>query len=133
MKIQTREFFESAHRLVDYEEDCKRIHGHNWVVDIEINSNKLNKTGFIVDFKDIKAIIKELDHKLLLKDVDENRKLFNHLPKDWIVWLKLNPTCENLAIYIKNKIIKIYNLSLYQVSVTVYETYKPIKVAGATF
>ena len=36
MKIQTRQFFESAHRLSDYDEDCKRVHGHNWIVDIDI-------------------------------------------------------------------------------------------------
>jgi len=136
MKICTREFFESAHRLVDYDENCKRIHGHNFVVDVEVLSapSDLTKTGFVMDFKDIKKLTKEFDHKLLLKECKENRELFTEkMPKDWIVWLPFNPTCENMSLYFKQCLLKTINKESqkYMVTVKVYETYKPEKKSYA--
>lgn len=132
MKISTRQFFESAHRLSDYEEDCKRVHGHNWVVDIDIDSDKkLNKTGFLIDFKEIKKLTSKLDHSLLVKDTEENRKYFSELPESWVVWLEFNPTCENIAKYIKEQLAEKYNIDMSSISVKVYETYKPIKTSYA--
>ncbi len=133
MKISTRQFFESAHRLSDYEEDCKMVHGHNWVVDIDIESDRdLNITGFVVDFKEIKKLFKSLDHRLLVKDTEENHKYFDNLPKGWVVYLPINPTCENLSLYIKTKLIEAFKFSINdKIKVKVYETYKPIKTSYA--
>lgn len=135
MKLSTRQFFESAHRLVDYDEDCKRIHGHNFVVDVDIcdsTFSKLTKAGFLVDFKDIKKVIKKLDHKLLLKDCVENTELFtDKMPKDWIVWLPFNPTCENLAVYLRDSMSKDTGIPVERIIIRVYETYKPEKKSYA--
>jgi len=133
MKISTRQFFESAHRLSDYEEDCKMVHGHNWVVDIDIESNRaLNKTGFVVDFKEIKKLLKSLDHRLLVKDTEENHKYFDNLPDGWVVYLPINPTCENLSVYIKRELIQAFKFGTNdKIKIKVYETYKPEKTSYA--
>lgn len=134
MKIATRQFFEAAHRLSDYEEDCKRVHGHNWVVDIEIESNReLNKTGFVVDFKEIKRLMKMFDHRLIVKDTNENHKYFDNLPEDWVVFLPVNPTCENLAQYIKDNLFSSFDFleGEDRIVVKVFECFKPEKTSYA--
>ena len=132
MKISTRQFFESAHRLVDYEEDCRRIHGHNWVVDIDIETSKpLNKTGFVVDFKEIKSLIGKYDHSLILKDCEENKKISKSIPSEWIVWTKFNPTCEEFARHFKLTLMNKFDLMENEITIKVYEAYKPIKKSYA--
>ena len=132
MILRTRLFFESAHRLSDYKGKCFFIHGHSFIVDVEINKKKLDKSGFIVDFNDLKKIIEEFDHKLLLKDEPYNRKLFDdRFPKDWIVWFDFNPTCENLSNYMRKKMKKECRLGLFDsIKVRIYETYKPEKTSS---
>ena len=63
--------FESSHYLENYEGKCNNIHGHNYVVEIEIEAEELYN-GFVVDFTEIKELIKDkYDHKML-NNVDEN-------------------------------------------------------------
>ncbi len=132
MKIRTRAFFEAAHRLVDFEGKCKRIHGHNWVVDIDIDTQKdLDKTGFVVDFGVIKNIVDRFDHLLILKDCEENRKIAKSLPPDWIIWTSFNPTCEEFAKHIKLEIVKETGLNYEDVIIEVFESYKPISTSSA--
>lgn len=33
--------FEAAHRIVDYPGKCDRLHGHNWSVEVTVDSCKL--------------------------------------------------------------------------------------------
>ena len=132
MKISTRTFFEAAHRLTDYDGKCKRIHGHNWVVDIDIDTKKdLDKTGFVVDFGDIKKVVDRFDHMLVLKDCEENKKIAESIPPEWIIWTSFNPTCEEFVKHIKDEIVKAIKLDKEDVRVKVYETYKPIKTSYA--
>ncbi|KKN22985.1 hypothetical protein LCGC14_0909560 [marine sediment metagenome] len=126
MKLSTRVFFEAAHRLSDYEGKCKRLHGHNWIVDVDIDTDrKLDKTGFIVDFGIIKDIAKKFDHIIVMKDTDENRKYLESVPEDWVLWVSFNPTCEHFAEYFRNEISKQCKLQRGDVSIKVYENYKP--------
>ena len=133
MKISTRLFFEAAHRLVDYDGACKRIHGHSWVVDVEINSeDDLDQTGFLMDFKDVQQVIKGFDHMLILKECEENRKIAVSIPDDWILWTKFNPTCENFAQYFKSEILSYLDeFTHINVTIKVYESYKPEKKSYA--
>jgi 6-pyruvoyltetrahydropterin/6-carboxytetrahydropterin synthase len=84
--------FSSAHRLRNYCGKCENIHGHNWRVRLYVTRKELDKTGFVMDFKDIDRILKKitdlLDHKDLnaLEQFDE-----------------INPTAENIALFIFNE------------------------------
>lgn len=85
--LKLQHHFDSSHQLkLSYESPCQRLHGHRWEVVVQIWSKQLNNDGILVDFKDLKAVIDELDHQYL-----------NHL-------VNFNPTAENLAKYLHNKI-----------------------------
>lgn len=81
--------FSSAHSLKGYCGNCSEKHGHNWSVQVFIRSGKLDEIGIAVDFK---ALKRELDALLLTLD----HKDLNTVPP----FDKINPTSENLAMYI---------------------------------
>lgn len=89
--IKVEASFSSAHNLRGYKGKCESLHGHNWKVEAVIKKEFLDKTGMVMDFKDVKMrlfkVLEKLDHKYL-----------NSLP----VFKKINPTSENLASYIYN-------------------------------
>jgi 6-pyruvoyltetrahydropterin/6-carboxytetrahydropterin synthase len=109
--------FSSAHNLRGYKGKCEDLHGHNWVVEIIIQSPKLDAIGMVLDFKYLKkklnACLELMDHKYL------NRLSF---------FKKLNPTSENIARYIYDQLYPAIPLLS---SVTVWEnstssaTYEP--------
>jgi 6-pyruvoyltetrahydropterin/6-carboxytetrahydropterin synthase len=70
-----------AHRLnLDYESKCSNLHGHNWIIEIYMQSKELDKNGMVMDFTHIKKSISDkLDHQNL-------NEVFN-----------FNPTAENIA------------------------------------
>lgn len=50
------------------------IHGHNYIITFDISTNEMNKDFMVMDFKEVKKIIKEemnkYDHSLILKRGD---------------------------------------------------------------
>jgi len=109
LMIETQ--FSSAHQLRGYKGKCENLHGHNWRVQVVVSSEKLNETGLVIDFHELKKItndvILQLDHAVLN----------NIFP-----FTEINPSSENIAkwIYdaIKKKLMdKDINLS----AVTVWE------------
>ena len=64
-----------GHRLLDYDGICKHPHGHNAVVEVDVRTDRLDSRNMVVDFSDIKRIVKgwidrELDHKMILRHDD---------------------------------------------------------------
>ena len=97
-KLIAKKEFSSAHILNGHPGDCKRMHGHNWLVEAKVEGNKINNIGMVIDFKDIKNalgdIIAKLDHKFL-NDIDPFKND--------------NPTAENISKYIYKELSKIIN------------------------
>ena len=93
MQIYKEFSIEAAHRLPNVPEGhkCARLHGHSFLVSIHVEGTFDSKTGWIMDFGDIKTafapIYEELDH---------------HYLND-VVGLE-NPTSENLALWIWQKL-----------------------------
>lgn len=87
-----------AHFLdLPYDSPCKRLHGHNWIIEVEISCETLTKSGMVMDFKCLKEamerVIKEpFDHQHL-NNVFENMNFEN-----------MNPTAENLAKWIADEL-----------------------------
>ena len=110
LSVQTH--FSAAHRLVGYDGACANLHGHNWEVEIFVRGPRLNSLGMLVDFRDIKAAIREV-----MKEVDHCD--LNQIP----AFLRDNPTSENLARYLYAKLGEHLNNDAHQVcKVTVCET-----------
>src|SRR6476620_5983128 len=112
-----------GHRLLDYDGVCKRPHGHNAMVEVDVRTDRLDKRNMVADFSDIKRIVKgwidrELDHKMILRHDDP---LVTPLEKlgEPIFKLESNPTVERIARLIYD-VSREHGLSV--VRVTVWET-----------
>jgi len=72
--LRIKDNFSAAHFLPKYPYECKRMHGHNYVVEVFVSGNKLNSQYMLIDFKVLKKLVKHIledyDH-FLLNDLDE--------------------------------------------------------------
>ncbi|MCH4551300.1 MULTISPECIES: 6-pyruvoyl trahydropterin synthase family protein [Aestuariibaculum] len=87
-------------------------HGHNYDLVVSVTGEIDEETGFVMDMKILKDIIREeveepLDHKNLNLEVE--------------AFKTLNPTTENIAVYIYNQIKPKLKQDL-SLEVTLYET-----------
>lgn len=87
-KVRKRMEIAGSHQLkLDYQSKCENLHGHNWIIVVEVQGQKLDNNGMLVDFTHIKKTIHDvLDHKNLNEIFD------------------FNPTAENIACWIAEKI-----------------------------
>lgn len=94
--------FSAAHNLRDYKGKCENLHGHNWKIEVEVQGNKLGKSGMLIDFHDLKKMVEDIIAKL-------DHSYLNEIPP----FDKINPTSENLAKYIfKSLSLKLSALKL---------------------
>ena len=81
--------FAAAHNLRNFRGKCENLHGHNWKVEVVVRGNRLDASGVLLDFGELKQftrdILAELDHHYL-----------NDLP----FFQNQNPSSENIARYI---------------------------------
>ncbi len=106
--------FSAAHRLVEYNGDCERLHGHNWKVRAVFRSHTLNSQGLAIDFRIARSMLRDI-----LKSFDH--AFLNDVP----LLQSLNPSCEHLAqrIYesLRDKLMSVdpdlTNVSVYEVTV----------------
>ncbi len=85
--------FAAGHALRGYHGKCENIHGHNYKLEVTLCGNKLNSIGLLMDFADLKGVIKEI-----VKGVDH--QFLNDLPP----FDQLNPSAENMARYFFDEI-----------------------------
>lgn len=109
IKVQTE--FSAAHALRGYVGDCARIHGHNWKIQAEVSAQALDNMGIGVDFKDLKAALKEVTNILDHQYINEIS------PFDTI-----NPTAENMVAWMFEKLkVMINNDTLTLRALTLWE------------
>ncbi len=95
-----------GHRLVkEYPGKCKNLHGHEYLAEIKIATQKLDRFDFVVDFKNIKDKIKKWiddnwDHGCMVsaKDTDLMDWLDSNNQKMFVI--DDNSTAENIARYL---------------------------------
>lgn len=80
--------FSASHQLTNLpkEHQCARLHGHNYIVEVVLESEELNEVGFVQDYGDLKPIKEWLDDN------------FDHQHLNDV--LDFNPTSEKFAQYI---------------------------------
>ena len=96
-----------GHRLMDYNGVCQHPHGHNAVVEIHIEADRLDGRNMVADFGDIKRIVKgwidqELDHKMILRNDDPLVAALQKMGEP-VYLLDSNPTAERIAQLIYDK------------------------------
>ena len=123
-----KEHFNAAHRLFNADWDDKKnmevfgkcalpnYHGHNYELIVKIVGEPDEKTGYVMDLKELSDLIEEkilerFDHKNLNLDTEEFKNL--------------NPTAENIAVVIYDKIRARLD-SAYEIKVRLSETERNI-------
>ncbi|SEM05258.1 6-pyruvoyltetrahydropterin/6-carboxytetrahydropterin synthase [Maribacter orientalis] len=124
VKVSRKAHFNAAHRLYRKEwDDAKNteifgkcnnpnFHGHNYELIVSVTGEIDSDTGFVMDMKVLKDLIKQeiedyLDHKNLNIEVEEFKNL--------------NPTAENIAVVIWRK-LRPHISSSNDLEIVLYET-----------
>jgi len=130
----SKEFrFEMAHALWNYDGLCRHIHGHSYILVVTIIGEPIDnindtKLGMVLDFADLKAVVKEpvvdyFDHSLVIY-----KEAAKHLPEarsdmyDKVHLMDFQPTCENLVLHIAEKVQANLAPGIGLFSVKLYET-----------
>jgi 6-pyruvoyltetrahydropterin/6-carboxytetrahydropterin synthase len=90
-----------GHRLIDYSGKCRHLHGHNGHVEIDLARAELDALGLVIDFNDIREVVKtwidaQLDHRMLLHRSDPLVPVLEGLGEP-LYLMDGNPTAENIA------------------------------------
>lgn len=106
--------FEAAHAIHGYPGACANIHGHSYelrvcVAGTRTGYNFIAGTGIVIDFKDLKKLVREsvisrLDHKLILSSDFLTSSSMAY--REGLLVFESEPTAENLLIFICNGISK---------------------------
>lgn len=93
-----------GHRLLNYDGKCKHLHGHNGLIEIDVVADSLDQRGMVVDFGDIKDVVKgwvdaNLDHRMILSKDDPITTMLSEIGEPFFV-MDRNPTAENIAKHI---------------------------------
>ncbi|MCI0439510.1 MAG: 6-carboxytetrahydropterin synthase [Chloroflexi bacterium] len=96
-----------GHRLLDYAGKCRRLHGHNGLLEVDVVADALDSLGMVVDFTRIKDVVKgwvdeHLDHRMILCRRDPLVPILQELDEPPYL-LDDNPTAENIAKHIFEK------------------------------
>lgn len=100
VSIIKRFTFDSAHRLTGVKEDhpCGSLHGHTYTVEIEVKGVVNSETGWLVDFAEIKRIVKplidRLDHSYL-NEIDGLKHTTSEDIAQWF-WNRIKPEIRDL-------------------------------------
>ena len=124
----TKQFnFETGHALYGYDGACRNVHGHSYKLFVTVvgspNSDSSNvKYGMVIDFKDLKKIVKEevvdvFDHATVFNKNTPHKELAMTLKNSGhkVILADYQPTCELLVIdfrslKLKNVFLPIFRL-----------------------
>lgn len=126
--------FETAHALYGYDGKCKNIHGHSYQLFVTVIGTPINdlnhvKNGMVLDFGDLKHIVKSeivdvFDHATVLNEKSPHKelaeKIKGHSPK--VILVDYQPTSENMLIDFAGRIQKKLPNSVTLHSLKLYET-----------
>ena len=139
----TKQFsFETGHALYGYDGKCKNVHGHSYklsvtVIGKPITDNKNVKFGMVIDFSDLKKIVKSeivdvFDHATVFNKNTPHVELAKELENRGhnILLVDYQPTSEMMVIDFSEKIkkylpknIKLHSLKLQETETSFAEWY----------
>ena len=128
----TKQFsFETGHALYGYDGKCKNVHGHSYKLSVTVIGSPITdrsnvKFGMVIDFSDLKKIVKEeivdqFDHATVFNETTPHIELVNELKNrgHHVILVDYQPTSENMVIDFAARIvarlpsgIKLFSLKL---------------------
>jgi 6-pyruvoyltetrahydropterin/6-carboxytetrahydropterin synthase len=133
----TKQFnFETGHALYGYDGKCKNVHGHSYklsvtVIGQPISDNTQVKYGMVIDFSDLKKIVKEevvdvFDHATVFNKNTPHVELAEELKSrgHHVILVDYQPTSEMMVIDFAEKIKQRLpeNISLFSLRLQETET-----------
>lgn len=128
----TKQFnFETGHALFGYDGKCRNVHGHSYKLSVTVIGSPITDTshvklGMVIDFGDLKKIVKEeivdrFDHATVFNKNTPHIELAKELMERGhnVILADYQPTSENMVIDFATKIrarlpenIKLYAVKL---------------------
>lgn len=113
----TKQFsFETGHALYGYDGKCKNVHGHSYKLSVTVIGTPITdmsnvKFGMVIDFTDLKKIVKEeivdiFDHATVFNQNTPHIELAKELKNrdHHVILVDYQPTSENMVIDFAAKI-----------------------------
>ncbi|MBS1535543.1 MAG: 6-carboxytetrahydropterin synthase [Flavobacteriaceae bacterium] len=113
----TKQFsFETGHALFGYDGKCKNVHGHSYKLSVTVIGHPITDTanvkyGMVIDFSDLKKIVKEeivdlFDHATVFNQNTPHIELAQELKQrgHHVILVNYQPTSENMVIDFAQKI-----------------------------
>jgi 6-pyruvoyltetrahydropterin/6-carboxytetrahydropterin synthase len=113
----TKQFsFETGHALYGYDGKCKNVHGHSYKLSVTVIGKPIIdrtnvKFGMVIDFTDLKKIVKEeivdeFDHATVFNETTPHVELAHELKNrgHHVILVDYQPTSENMVIDFAQKI-----------------------------
>ncbi len=115
----TKQFtFETGHALYGYDGKCRNVHGHSYKLSVTVVGNPIQdnthvKFGMVIDFGDLKKIVKEevvdvFDHATVFNKNTPHVELAHELEKRGhdVLLVDYQPTSEMMIVDFAEKISK---------------------------
>ena len=114
-EVTVDDTFAAGHFLRNYKGKCENPQGHNYKVRVTLAGRELDKAGLLLDFKDLREVMKHVIDRL-------DHQMINEIEPFTV----LNPSAENLAKYFYDETnVRLKNVTSGRVfvkDVTIYET-----------
>ena len=120
-----------GHRLLDHKGKCRYLHGHNALLEVDIEADSLDRLGMVMDFAEVQEQVKgwidaNLDHKMLLCKRDPVAPVLMETGES-LYLMDGNPTAENISKHICEQ-VRIQGLQVSEVRLwetpSSYATYR---------
>ena len=131
----TKQFsFETGHALYGYDGKCKNVHGHSYKLSVTVIGTPITdrsnvKFGMVIDFTDLKHIVKEeivdqFDHATVFNGTTPHVDLANELISrgHHVILVDYQPTSENMVVDFSQRIINRLPLGITLFSLKLQET-----------
>lgn len=117
-KIGISHRVEMAHRLshINAPTKCQSIHGHSWLIEVELSSDELDELDMILEFGRLKRLWRHhldetLDHHLVVRRDDPVAlAILAVQPDARITFLDVQPTTESLAKWCHDELERVLKM-----------------------
>lgn len=114
IRVSKQFTFDMAHALYGYNGPCRNIHGHTYMLSVTIlgeiiNDQGKSDDGMVLDFSRLKELVRNnivsiYDHALVLNSKSPHKDLKLEQNFEKVIYLDVQPTCENLLLTIVKKL-----------------------------